>query len=737
MRKLLTIMCIAACGMAARAQSKVFLTEAKFNTGNDPAWSDPKFNDAAWKTLQVPGYWEKQGYDYNGYGWYRFHVKLPSSLKNSSRLKDSLAIYLAYIDDSDEIFLNGVSIAKTGTTIDDADGYKTAYFAERKYRFALKNLKINWDKDNVLAVKVYDGGGDGGISNGKPYISVVDYIDAISLNRNKGFTFSGEYASKSIELINYNKTAVNGTLKVVTKNGAAGTVVSTQNYPVALPAKGKKTFTVKGLNKEGFSLSYTFTEKLTGKQINETDQLPYILTPKPAPTPRINGAQVSGVRPGSPFLYKIAATGKKPLQYNATDLPEGLSVDKVTGIINGTVTKAGDYPVKLTVSNTLGKAERTLTIKVGNLLALTPAMGWNSWNCWGLSVTTDKVKASAQALIDKGLIDHGWTYINIDDGWESAKRNADGTIGTNEKFPDMKALGDWLHGHGLKFGIYSSPGTLTCGGFLGSYQHEQQDAETYNQWGVDYLKHDWCSYGEVAGSDTSRATYTKPYIVMQKALRSQPRDIYYSLCQYGMGDVWKWGPEVDANSWRTTGDITDTWESLYDIGFRQYRISDYAKPGRWNDPDMLIVGKVGWSGNLRNTRLTPNEQYTHITLWSLLSSPLLIGCDISQMDEFTLSLLTNDEVIAVNQDVLGKQAQRVAATDAYQVYVKELADGTKAVGIFNLQDKYTPVRVNWADIKLAANPQVRDLWRQKDLGIIKNTFTYNLAPHGTVMIKVK
>lgn len=347
--------------------------------------------------------------------------------------------------------------------------------------------------------------------------------------------------------------------------------------------------------------------------------------------------------------------------------------------------------------------------------------------------------SSAQALIDKGLADYGYSYINVDDAWEAAERNADGTISTNEKFPDMKGLGDWLHSNGLKFGIYSSPGDYTCGGYLGSLDHERQDAETYNSWGVDYLKYDWCGYSRKFAKENSKtvAAYVRPYLLMQQYLRDQPRDIFYSLCQYGMADVWEWGRFVDANSWRTTGDITDTWASMYNIGFvQQVEVQPYGGPGHWNDPDMLIVGKVGWSSNLRDSRLTPDEQYTHISLWTLLASNMLIGCDIAQMDDFTLKLLCNREVNFVNQDILGIQAKREVKDGGVQIWRRPLADGSYAVGIFNTGSENMKVDFSkyFKELGIKNLKSARDLWRQQDLD--PSQTTYFIPTHGVKYLKV-
>lgn len=305
----------------------------------------------------------------------------------------------------------------------------------------------------------------------------------------------------------------------------------------------------------------------------------------------------------------------------------------------------------------------------------------------------------------------------------------------------MADLGNWLHGEGLKFGIYSSPGDLTCGCYLGSLDHELQDAETYNSWGIDYLKYDWCGYHKKHAVEPDKnvvSSYIRPYMLMGEYLRRQPRDIFYSLCQYGMADVWKWGAMVDANSWRTTGDITDTWESLYDIGFnRQAGLAPYAAPGHWNDPDMLIVGKVGWSNSLRDSRLTPDEQYTHIALWSLLASDMLIGCDVAQMDEFTVNVLCNNEVLAVNQDIMGAQADRAVLDGDIQIWTRPLSDGTYAIGVFNVGTKDIHVDLAKYFGKLGINKlqSVRDLWRQKDLSTTDTN--YFLPSHGVKFIKVK
>jgi alpha-galactosidase len=492
---------------------------------------------------------------------------------------------------------------------------------------------------------------------------------------------------------------------------------------------------------------------------------PYILTPPAPATPRINGADVFGVRPGSPFLFTIPATGERPMTFSAKHLPRGLKLDAKTGRITGALKSKGEFTVTLHAQNILGQTDKKFRIVCGDQIALTPPMGWNSWNCFANAVSADRVKRAADALVKSGLINHGWTYINIDDYWENHRdaqdptlrgpfRDANGFVMPNSRFPDMKGLADYVHGQGLKIGLYSSPGPWTCGGCTGSFQHEQQDAQTYAKWGFDYLKYDWCSYGDIADgaqaagtniptwsggkgrSDVEVATY--PYRLMGKFLREQKRDIVFSLCQYGMADVWNWGGSVNGNSWRTTGDITDTWHSMSDIGFKQDKAAPLAKPGNWNDPDMLIVGQVGW-GNVHPTRLSTDEQYTHISLWCLLSAPLLIGCDMEKLDDFTLGLLSNDEVLAIDQDVLGKEATCVIKHDDVRVYEKDLADGGKAVGFFNLGVTAAVVPFKeFAQLGLTGRQHVRDLWRQKNVGDMdtaSETLPLGIPAHGVVLYK--
>jgi len=472
-----------------------------------------------------------------------------------------------------------------------------------------------------------------------------------------------------------------------------------------------------------------------------------ILTPPPPREPRINGARVFGVRPGSPVLFTIPVTGERPVTLEVEGLPSGLSLDRGRGLLTGTVAKAGSYRMTFRAANAYGTAARDWRLEVGERIALTPPMGWNSWNCFAHTVSDASIRTAAQAMVESGLSRHGWSYVNIDDYWQTCPgertdmslmgpaRDSAGRILPNARFPDMAALCRDVHQLGLKIGIYSSPGATTCGGCVGSWGHEAQDAQTYADWGFDYLKYDWCSYAQCVRND-SLSELMRPYLVMGRALRAQPRDLLLSLCQYGMGHVAAWGAKAGGQCWRTTHDIVDTWASVTGIVQAQEGFELFAGPGAWNDLDMLVVGTVGW-GEPHPTRLTPNEQYSHLSYWCLLASPLLLGCDLTRLDPFTLNLLTNDEVLDVNQDPLGRQAVRVQHDDAQEVWAKPMSDGSTAVGLFNRSCLTRTVTLPFASLGLKGPHRLRDLWRQKDLGVAADTFAAKIPGHGVLLLKVQ
>jgi len=470
-----------------------------------------------------------------------------------------------------------------------------------------------------------------------------------------------------------------------------------------------------------------------------------ILTPKSGAAPRITGARIFGVRPDAPLLFRISATGKRPMKFSAKGLPDRLSLDPATGQITGSLSKVGEYDIELTAKNAAGKTKRTLKVVVGDRIALTPPMGWNSWNCWAASVNADKVLRSAKAMVSSGLSDHGWTYINIDDTWQGNRDSQTKALQGNEKFPDIKGLCDKIHRLGLKAGIYSTPWITSYAGFPGGssnngdgswkdpgdsgrqihgkYGFQENDSTQWAEWGIDYLKYDW-------------HIIDVPHVeAMATALRRCCRDIVFSLSNTApLEHAGDWARL--ANCWRTTGDINDSWDSMSGIGFSQDSWKTFAGPGHWNDPDMLVVGQVGWGPSLHPTKLTPDEQYTHISLWCLLSAPLLLGCDLEKLDEFTLNLLTNDEVLNVNQDPMGRQAGRVAKVNDCEVWAKDMEDGSKAVGLFNRGTVEASVTAKWSDLGLSGKQSVRDLWRQKYLGLFDGQFETFVPPHGVVLVRI-
>jgi len=367
-------------------------------------------------------------------------------------------------------------------------------------------------------------------------------------------------------------------------------------------------------------------------------------------------------------------------------------------------------------------------------VAQTPPMGWNSWNYFHRNVTEQDVKAAADALVSTGMKDAGYIYVNIDDTWQG-ERNADGVLSANSKFPDMKGLADYVHSKGLKLGIYSGPGPKTCAGYAGSYGHEQQDADLYASWGVDYLKYDLCSY---IGIMQKQAPNDKPaqmrmmvaaYAKMDKALKATGRPIVYSLCQYGWDAVWEWAPSVGGNLWRTTGDIQPNWDRVYAILEQQAGLEKYAGPGHWNDPDMLEVG---------NGKLTEAENRSHFSMWAMLAAPLLAGNDLAHMSPEVLRILTNRDVIAIDQDRLGRQATRAYADGEVEVWTRHLEHGALAVAVLNAgSDRYAthPFRLNLSRLGLHGPQKAKDLWSGREVTLTNNE-PIELAHHDILLVRI-
>lgn len=489
---------------------------------------------------------------------------------------------------------------------------------------------------------------------------------------------------------------------------------------------------------------------------------PYILTPPPAKTPKINSAKLFGATPGNPVLYTIAASGQRPMTFTATGLPKGLTLDPKTGIISGRVAGKGAYPVKLSAKNALGSATQSLTIHIGETIAMTPPIGWNGWNSWEAHIDQEKVIASADAMVKTGLRDHGWVYINIDDAWQGKRGGPMNALLPNAKFPKFKEMVDYIHSLGLKAGLYSTPYIASYGGYpgassdsahggethetimvnrrafnhIGKFRFEENDARQMAEWGFDFLKYDW----RIDVNSTER---------MANALRASGRDVVFSLSNNAPFEkVADWARL--SNMYRSGPDIKDSWTSLYFTSFTLDKWGPTTGHGHWADPDMMIVGKVSIGPVMHDTRLTPDEQYSHISIFSLLSAPMLIGCPLEQLDAFTLNLLTNDEVIAINQDPLGKAARLVNEVDGVQIWVKPLEDGSVAVGLFNIAnfgktpasffnwgaEKPVSFRFDLAGAGLQKTYTLRDVWRQKDLGTFTGSFTTDIPYHGVRFLRL-
>ncbi|MCG3147422.1 MAG: hypothetical protein PCFJNLEI_00862 [Verrucomicrobiae bacterium] len=443
-----------------------------------------------------------------------------------------------------------------------------------------------------------------------------------------------------------------------------------------------------------------------------------IRTPNPPATPRLNGPPIVGCRPGNPFLYRIPCTGARPLKLAVENLPAGLKLE--ANVITGSLAERGEYVVTLRAGNSLGVAERQLKIVCGDTLALTPPLGWNGWYAHGVKIADADMRAAADALVNSGMADHGYTYCNLDDAPAA-------------NFPDMKTLADYIHARGLKFGCYTSPGPQTCAGLPGSYQHEAEHARQYAAWGVDFLKYDFCTYWNVMPGKSTE-DFIAPYRQMGRLLREQLRDIVFNLCQYGMANVWEWAPGIGGHCWRTTGDVglepNAALPGFYKVALANAALAEHAGPGRWNDPDYLLLGVCG------DAHITPNEQYSYMSLWALMAAPLFFGGDMRKLDPFTLNILCNHEIIAVNQDELGRQARIVRQCDEEFILAKPLAAGSIAVGLFNLSEVVLPIRVSWEQLGLTGPRRVRDLWRQTELGVFATGWETMIGRHGVAVVSI-
>ncbi|MEP0765012.1 MAG: glycoside hydrolase family 27 protein [Fimbriimonadia bacterium] len=369
------------------------------------------------------------------------------------------------------------------------------------------------------------------------------------------------------------------------------------------------------------------------------------------------------------------------------------------------------------------------------MIAPTPPMGWNSWNTFGGDISEELVKETVQAIIEHGFAEAGYRYVNLDDLWQAPERGPDDRLVPDpHKFPNgIKALADYVHSKGLKFGIYSCVGTHTCARVPGSFAHEEMDAQTFADWGVDFLKHDYCYLPEgVSGPMLYRR--------MGQALRATGRPILFSICNWGREEPWTWAASTGAQMWRTGPDIVDTWESICDMGFRQAGLEAYAGPDHWNDPDMMVVGMYG-KGNAAVGQVPTDTEYrTHFSLWCLMAAPLLMGCDVRNLNPAAREILLNREVIAVDQDPLGRQGYRVGNSWLVgEVWAKPLADGSVAVGLFNRHDTERQlVGVAWESLGIHDRRPcvVRDLWAQQYVGEFRGSYSQYVEPHGCGLVRL-
>lgn len=519
-----------------------------------------------------------------------------------------------------------------------------------------------------------------------------------------------------------------------------------------------------------FLFNYTSAQKVYDARVAENE----ILTPTPKKQPRINGPKIFGAKQGRKFIYRIPCQGVRPIHFKIQNLPVGLSVDKENGIISGIVPQEkGEYKMTFIAENGYGKDRRIFNLVVGDKIALTPPTGWNSWGGYMLFVSDEVVRKAVNLFVKKGLADVGFQYISIDDCWMKISqpgydaqnqrkkeqhegfnyngfigkvRDSSGNITPNKNFPDMKSMTDYVHSFGLKAGIYSTPGPYTCQNFEGSFGHQKQDADQYAKWGFDLLKYDLCSGAKVLNCLESldrpypQSEFWRP---MATYLHEQNRDILFNLCQYGIDEPWKWAPALGISSWRIGGDLNHHVDTYFKYALRiATELRAYSKPGQWNDPDFIYINKLrdfNKMGNPpRDIPLNTNQRYQYVTLWSIVCAPFFFSCDINDINEFTIRLLSNPDVMNINQDELGYVADVLRNEDDEVVMLKKLADGSKALALFNTSKHNEKViTVDFTSLDFKKNVGVYDVWRQNELGTFKSSFSAIISPEGVGLFIIK